>query len=273
LIELLVVMAIIALLMAILLPSLEKARAMARRATCTSNLSGIGKALAMYEADYNEFMQLRDAFGKWPREYDADAQVYAFPEDLPKNSDCNLQHWWLLVMEGYVDEKTFGCPSDNTYEAPNRKPKREGNQAEENKVGFLTWRNVSYGLQPVTHYANAAYPGSATQDDNTMIVAGDKPKETADETGAPIKVASANHDKAGNFLALGGTVQFYKGEEANYGVDFNNVYEMDIDRMGQVTEVPLEKPSSGMGVGLLSPSDTFLFWKDQPLASDASDAE
>src|SRR4051794_10505832 len=48
LIELLVVVAIIALLIAILLPSLAKAREMAKRSVCLANLKGQGSAFAIY---------------------------------------------------------------------------------------------------------------------------------------------------------------------------------------------------------------------------------
>ena len=54
LIELLVVVAIIALLIAILLPSLGKARELARRTTCASNLSSQGKGFATYATEFDD---------------------------------------------------------------------------------------------------------------------------------------------------------------------------------------------------------------------------
>ena len=53
LIEILVIIAIIALLAAILFPVFAQARAKARQASCTSNLKQIGTALAMYRQDYD----------------------------------------------------------------------------------------------------------------------------------------------------------------------------------------------------------------------------
>jgi len=54
LIELLVVVAIISMLMAILLPSLSKARAQARAVLCASRISQLGKAMLIYADDFEE---------------------------------------------------------------------------------------------------------------------------------------------------------------------------------------------------------------------------
>ena len=63
LIELLVVISIIALLMAILMPSLNKARARAREVVCLSNLRQWGLAFGLYTQDNNDSFP----YYTWPR--------------------------------------------------------------------------------------------------------------------------------------------------------------------------------------------------------------
>ena len=61
LIEMLVVIAILAVLAGILFPVIAKARASARKATALSNLKQVGGALLMYTAEYDEHLPSR-----WP---------------------------------------------------------------------------------------------------------------------------------------------------------------------------------------------------------------
>jgi len=66
LIELLVVIAIIALLMAILMPALNRVKKQARAVTCQSNLKQWGTIFAMYTDDNNGFFPIRtNVSGRW----------------------------------------------------------------------------------------------------------------------------------------------------------------------------------------------------------------
>jgi prepilin-type N-terminal cleavage/methylation domain-containing protein/prepilin-type processing-associated H-X9-DG protein len=74
LIEILVVVLIIALLIAIALPSLGRARNVARGTVCLSNQRQIGIALVMYADDF-EGLVLREGLGLEPGEPDVNARV------------------------------------------------------------------------------------------------------------------------------------------------------------------------------------------------------
>ena len=62
LIEILVVVAIVAMLVSILLPSLSLAREQSRRAVCLSNLHQSGLGFSMYSIDYRQLLPSRDHF-------------------------------------------------------------------------------------------------------------------------------------------------------------------------------------------------------------------
>jgi prepilin-type N-terminal cleavage/methylation domain-containing protein len=101
LIELLVVVAIIALLIAILLPSLGKARELANRTTCGANLTGIMKAMLVYCSDNN------------------DCYVYLGPSTTAQQNPVGnnmgglMNDMFYMVGSGSVAPKQFLCKSDN----------------------------------------------------------------------------------------------------------------------------------------------------------------
>jgi prepilin-type N-terminal cleavage/methylation domain-containing protein/prepilin-type processing-associated H-X9-DG protein len=115
-IELLVVVAIIALLVAILLPSLQQARAHAKTVMCASNLHHIGLAVANY---------LFSSRGTYPASY-----VYPHDEmgqwsvaTQTVDSPFGYLHWsHFLYSDGQVPTDAFQCPGMTGGGAPRTNP-------------------------------------------------------------------------------------------------------------------------------------------------------
>ncbi len=115
LIEILVVIAIIAILAAILFPVFSRARESARRASCASNLKQIGLAWIMYSQDYDE----------------RTTPVYVAVPQGPYLGHATLSYWpdllhpYVKSGSGKVGESgsmrgVFTCPSTNSlFESEN----------------------------------------------------------------------------------------------------------------------------------------------------------
>ena len=86
LIELLVVISIIALLIAILVPSLQSARELARRAKCQANFKSIGTGIQLYVQNSNEWLP--------------PTLVYLFRSDL---NNPQWQHLWPDFLMPLID--------------------------------------------------------------------------------------------------------------------------------------------------------------------------
>ncbi len=106
------VIAIIAILIALLVPAVQKVRDAAARTQCINNLKQIGLALHNYESANNVFPQGRNQF---PKVVSAHARLLAYIEQL------NLQH--LVNYDGTLADpqnvlasktqvRMFLCPSD-----------------------------------------------------------------------------------------------------------------------------------------------------------------
>jgi prepilin-type N-terminal cleavage/methylation domain-containing protein/prepilin-type processing-associated H-X9-DG protein len=103
LVELLVVIGIIALLISILLPSLNKAREAAKQTACLSNLRQIGIAMVMYTNDFK---------GKYP---EASSPTYD-----PWQASWNLQLVRAKCLSGDLtaySSPIMVCPSDDITRA------------------------------------------------------------------------------------------------------------------------------------------------------------
>ncbi len=105
LIELLVVVAIIAVLVALLLPSLQRARESARRVVCKSHLKELGTAYMLYANDYEGWLPA-PMYGEqydWGYSWDAQLAKYLnYPRVLIGDSESPPK----------ADYSVLQCPSD-----------------------------------------------------------------------------------------------------------------------------------------------------------------
>ena len=114
LIELLVVIGIIALLIAILLPTMGKAREQANRTKCAANLRNLGQTAANFAAEHR---------GLYPMSYQMSdpAYPYRFPivisQDDHRESGEHLNKWktfgtsWQKFKKYGMSDKSWLCPS------------------------------------------------------------------------------------------------------------------------------------------------------------------
>ena len=194
LIELLVVVAIIALLIAILLPSLGRARELSNRSYCAANLRGILQSMNVYAADQG------DTFPTVTSGATAGAYTFASAGNSSNtNADAaiNLYYtsgtgassvtacWWILVLKNQVSPKQFICKSDPVGAGS---PAPISNSSNQFQLDFSASNQFSY---------SSAFPWSGTSvggwwknitDSSLPIMSDMAPKNG---TGNPLAVTNA----------------------------------------------------------------------------------
>ena len=118
LIELLVVVAIIAVLLAILLPALQKPRALAYQITCRNNLRHIGLGTLIYTSE------IGDRFAIYSRNWGGGAPWLNYSEDMQDLVRLGLykyvggQTFWWGLWNYPNPHKLWLCPAEDPSEAP-----------------------------------------------------------------------------------------------------------------------------------------------------------
>ena len=171
LIELLVVIAIIALLVSILMPGLSRARELAKRVSCGTNCSNIGKGMAMYNHDNQDEWPWVTASNLWY------ANTGQNRTTTPSSSvEYNVSMLLFMLIRDGQTPGIFVCPSSSDRADPNTKTNKKYNwdfspwnmdQAEHVSYSYQSPRNCG-GWPQV--YASGVTPLS----DPALVVLADK---------------------------------------------------------------------------------------------------
>ena len=245
LIELMVVVAIIAILVTILLPSLNKARDLAKRATCQASLNGIGKGLALYMAqndDRTPMMAFDTAYA--PASVAAPTQTNQTDDDYNAGTweatlgDNPMQNVWLLIKEGLIIEKGFRCAADGLYSDR----RSVDDDSDPDRWGWISPFNYSYGIHVPYNTENNPLPFNANLEGGIVVFADQLPYDSTEyhkvdnKPDPPLK--PSNHKKLGSgYLLFSGSVQWQDDTMSECGLNGDEIYEnAETDTPGGIPE-------------------------------------
>jgi prepilin-type N-terminal cleavage/methylation domain-containing protein len=161
LVELLVVISIIALLMAILVPSLQRARSQAMATVCGVNVKNLSTGWVMYQTDNNNKLVGADAYRQVGWSWIVEP---ASPYDMQKHIEGIKAG---LLFKYLLNYKVYHCPADNRSQNPpgndvyNLKSKMGGYEsyAIPNPMGGIVQQKARTGMEyPAKVYNQVKLP-------------------------------------------------------------------------------------------------------------------
>jgi len=233
LVELLVVVAIIAILATLLVPAVQRAVELAKQASCKAKLKGVGTAIAMFRGeDEKAKFPLLFTTGDPEAEITSDHCAETLDDDSKTNlkqridgNESAMQNVWVLIVKGLVTEDAFGCPSDTdlvTREFTDR------NDRKMHKIGWRSSAEFSYGMHfPYKAISDTSNPNQQTNIDNPaylgphlkgsfVILADKNPSDTTEAARGVGKDAEfpSNHVNDGEgYLMYSGQVSWKQSTE------------------------------------------------------------
>jgi prepilin-type N-terminal cleavage/methylation domain-containing protein len=241
LIELLVVVAIIALLISILLPSLSRARELAKRLVCAANIKGIGTAEKIYAND-NEEQWSTPLFNEGTLGSPVPILYTVADTGVPNGAGTKRKEWstststnigvsrafWLLIRSGETTQKQYICPSSGD--------EIDVTEEVDKYYDFLGLGNLSYGYQvpfgvKETRASENTDPRQAlAADSSPYTAAGLKPVSTYDPNTSPRLWQPYNSGNHGGTGAGEGQNVLFQDSHATFerkpivGIDNDNIY-------------------------------------------------
>lgn len=224
---------LVALLVAILMPGLGRARELARRASCKSNLSNIGKGMAMYTASNgNEWPWLKSD-NRW----DAPTGAGRYMGPSPQTTYNVSALLFMLVRDGQ-SSGIFRCASDTGAKADPNTMDMAGGTAynwDFSPYRMDSFEHVSYSYQaPVLDSDNVWGSGVPTSPDPNLAIVADKTPTYAGKAATfnwatpgkddPQTGMSQNHSGGEVINVLYADIHVAEAPRADVGVGGDNIY-------------------------------------------------